>query len=493
MRVLLINPASPDTFWGYRHALRFVGRKALLPPLGLLTIAAMLPPEWELRLIDMNVRPLTQQDLAWADAAWISAMTVQEQSAREVIARCAAQGVRTVAGGPLFSCDPDAFSGVDHLVLGEAETTLPPFLRDLALGQPQRRYQSADKPALTHSPVPRYDLVRPRDYHALSVQFSRGCPFDCDFCNVTSMLGKTPRTKTPDQLIRELDAIARTGFHGGVFFVDDNLIGSKHAIRTLLPPLQRWHEAHPRIRFFTQASINLADDAKLTADLVSAGFDTVFVGIETPDAEALASCHKRQNLKRDLVANVRKLHHAGLQVQAGFILGFDTDTPLSFTRLVEFIRDSGIITAMVGILQAPTGTRLYERMRHEGRLLGRFTGNNVAAQTNIQTRLSPTTLHDGYRRVMHDLYNAKDFRRRLKTFLRDYRLPSASANLQPAQVWTFLKASVSLGLLKHGRSHYWRLLAWTATHRPRHLPLAVRLWVEGHHFRTICRQQLGSA
>jgi len=493
VRALLINPMFPDTFWGYRHALKFVNRRALFPPLGLLTVAAMLPRDWELRLVDLNVRRLRRRDLAWADSAWITGMTVQASSAREVIRRCRAAGVRTVAGGPLFTCEPEAFDEVDHLVLDEAEATLPPFLADLEAGTARHRYHADEKPDVTSTPVPRWDLVDPRDYASMCLQFSRGCPFDCDFCNVTALFGRKPRTKTPAQIIAELDAIAATGHRDAVFFVDDNLIGNKRAARNLVEALRAWRAGHPGVRFFTEASINLADDAELTRALVEAGFDKVFVGIETPDEAALNACRKRQNLKRDLIADVRKLHAAGMQVQAGFILGFDTDTPSSFDRMVEFITRSGIMTAMVGVLQAPVGTRLYERMRAEGRLLGNMSGNNVAGETNIRTRLPRETLQAGYRRVMDRLYDAGAFRERLKTFLRDFRVPEAPVRVRPRQWWTFVKASVRLGLFARGRCDYWRLLAWTAWHRRRHLPLAVRLWVEGHHFRVVCRRQLGAA
>lgn len=493
MRALLINPAFPDTFWGYRHALKITGQHALFPPLGLLTVAAMLPGDWQLRVVDENVRRLRRCDLAWADSAWITGMTVQASAARRVIERCRSAGVRTVAGGPLFTCEPEAFEEVDHLILDEAELTLPPFLADLAAGTPKRRYTATQKPDVTTTPIPRWDLINPRHYAGMCVQFSRGCPYDCDFCNVTALFGRRPRTKTPAQMVAELDAIVATGHRREVFFVDDNLIGNLKAARHLVPALQRWRRANPGVRFYTEASINLADDARLTADLVDAGFDTVFVGIETPDEEALAACHKRQNLRRDLVADVRKLHAAGLQVQAGFILGFDTDTPSSFVRMVEFITRSGIMTAMVGILQAPVGTRLYERLRVEGRLLGNPSGNNVTTQTNIRTLLPHETLQAGYCRVMDQIYDAKAFYARLRTFLADYQLPKLPQPRRLGRWRMFMRATWALGVIKRGRYHYWRHVAWVLRHRPRHLPLAIRLAVEGHHFREICRRQLGVA
>lgn len=493
MRALLINPAFPDTFWGYRHALKFIGKKAHFPPLGLLTVAAMLPEDWELRLIDLNVRRLRSSDLQWADSAWITGMTVQGRSAHDVVRRCKAAGVKTVAGGPLFTCEPEAFDDVDHLVLNEAEVTLPAFLADLEAGCARHCYTNEEKPDVTQTPIPRWDLVSPRDYGSMCVQFSRGCPFDCDFCNVTALFGHRPRTKTPEQITAELDAMLASGKTNAVFFVDDNLIGNKRAARELTQTLQRWRRAHHGVRFYTEASINLADDPKLTADMVDAGFDTVFIGIETPDEESLASCNKRQNLRRDIAADVRKLHRAGLQVQAGFILGFDTDTPSSFARMVTFIKRSGIMTAMVGILQAPVGTKLYQRLSIEGRLLGNTAGDNVSCETNVQTLLPKETLESGYRDVMKNLYSPDAYYQRLKTFLMDYELPAVRLPVTAASWWAFMKITFSLGIVKTGRSYYWRLIGWVLRHRPSHLPLAVRLWVEGYHFREVCRRQLGVA
>lgn len=491
MRALLINPAFPDTFWGYRHALKFIGRKAHFPPLGLLTVAAMLPEDWELRLVDLNVRSLTRRDLDWADSAWITGMTVQASSAHEVVRRCKAAGVTTVAGGPLFTCEPEAFEDIDHLVLNEAEVTLPPFLDDLAAGCARHCYTNEEKPDVTTTPIPRWDLIRPQDYGSMCIQFSRGCPFDCDFCNVTALFGHRPRTKTPDQITAELDAMLAAGKNDAVFFVDDNLIGNKRSARELMPALQDWRRANPGVRFYTEASINLADDPKLTTDMVDAGFDSVFIGIETPDEASLASCNKRQNLRRDIAADVRKLHAAGIQVQAGFILGFDTDTPSSFGRMVEFISQSGIMTAMVGILQAPVGTKLFERLSVEGRLLGNTAGDNVSCETNVRTLMPKDTLESGYRDVMKRLYNPKPYYQRLKTFLGDYQLPATRVPVTFAHWWTFAKVSFSLGVRDRGRLYYWRLIAWVLRHRPSQLPLAVRLWVEGYHFREVCKRQLG--
>ncbi|HOU89500.1 MAG TPA: radical SAM protein, partial [Polyangiaceae bacterium] len=421
MKILLIYPEFPDTFWSFKHALRFVGRRVSNPPLGLLTVAALLPESFELRLVDMNARPLRAADLAWADYAFISAMGVQQDSARSVIGRCQAAGLPVVGGGPLFSSAPDGFPDVDHLVLGEAEVTLAPFIEDLLQGHPRRRYESTVRADLERSPAPRWDLLDLRSYASMSVQFSRGCPHDCEFCNITSLLGRAPRTKSGAQIVRELDALRATGWTGPVFFVDDNLIGNRRRLKTdLLPALTRWHRAHPYTEFNTQASIDLADSPELVSGLVNAGFDTVFVGLETPNECALLETNKRQNLRRDLLADVQRLHRLGLQVQGGFVLGFDADGPDAFAEMVSFIQRAGVVTAMVGLLQALPGTRLQARMRREGRLLDAGSGDNTNGRTNIQPRMGLKALYSGYRSVLTELYSPPRYYARVRTFLSEF-------------------------------------------------------------------------
>lgn len=486
MRILLVYPEFPDTFWSFKHALRFVSKRAGFPPLGLLTVAAMLPAEWEKRLVDMNVAPLTDRDLAWADYVLISAMVVQRKSAAAVIARCNRAGVPVVAGGPLFTEEPEKFPNADHLVLNEAEVTLPPFLHDLQAGHPQHIYTSPELPDLSRTPAPLWELADLRHYASASIQYSRGCPFDCEFCNITSLYGHRPRTKSAAQVIAELDSLYRLGWRGAVFFVDDNLIGNKrHLKEEVLPALLAWRAREKGITFQTEVSINLADDSELTAMMVDAGFDMVFVGIETPADESLAECRKAQNRGRDLVESVKRLQRAGLQVQGGFIVGFDSDTPSIFQRQIEFIQKSGIVTAMVGLLQAPRGTRLYQRLAREGRILDDISGDNTDSSTNIVPRMDRETLLAGYRRIVQTIYSPQAYYARVKTFLREYRSAPTRVRITADDLRAFLRSIYVLGIRGVERVHYWELFFWTLLRRPKLFPLAIRLSIYGFHFRRV--------
>jgi radical SAM superfamily enzyme YgiQ (UPF0313 family) len=491
MNILLIYPEFPDTFWSFKHALEFVGKRAVLPPLGLLTIAAMLPREWSLRLVDTNVRNLTKKDLAWADCAFISAMVVQRESARRVIARCKEAGLRIVAGGPLFQIEHEKFEAVDHFVLNEAELTLPPFLKDLAQGNPGRIYSSDEHADVRHTPMPLWELLDLKRYASMSVQFSRGCPFNCDFCNITALLGHRVRTKTAPQVIAELDSLYARGWRDEVFFVDDNFIGNKPFLKSdLLPALKEWRQGKAGIFFFTEASINLADDQPLLEMMVEAGFNKVFIGIETPDEECLAECSKVQNRNRNLVEDVKRLQRAGLQVLGGFIVGFDHDRPSIFQRQIDFIQNSGIATAMVGLLQAPPGTRLYERMKKEGRLRGDSSGDNVDGTTNIIPAMSLDALQEGYKGILQYIYSPEHYYRRIRTFLREYQPPRIRGRIRLSHILALLRSFYQLGLVGQGRFHYWKLLLWTQFRRPRLIPEAVILAICGHHFRKVCERRV---
>jgi len=491
MNVLLIYPEFPDTFWSFKHALKFIRKKASSPPLGLLTVAAMLPPEWTKRLVDVNVTKLAKEHLAWADYALISGMTVQRESARRIIARCNEVGVKVVAGGPLFTSEHEQFDKVNHFVLNEAEVTLPSFLADLKQGRVRRVYTTSEFADIQKTPVPLWELADLNRYATMSIQFSRGCPYNCDFCNVTALFGHRPRIKSAEQITAELDRLYDLGWRGGVFFVDDNFIGNKKSLKTeLLPALIEWQKDKGGMPFHTEVSINLADDEELMQMMVEAGFGTVFIGIETPDENSLTECSKNQNKGRDLVEDVKRIQRAGLQVQGGFIVGFDNDTPSIFQRQIDFIQKSGIVTAMVGLLQAPPGTRLYERLKQEGRLLSRMSGDNVDGTMNFIPKMNLDTLREGYKNILQHIYSPEHYYQRVKTFLREYKPPKIKAQLDFTHVLeyilAFFRSIYHLGIVGKERVHYWKLLFWTLFRRPQLFPLAITLAIYGHHFRRVC-------
>jgi len=488
MKVLLIYPEFPDTFWSFKHALKFVSKKSAGPPLGLITVAAMLPSDWEVRLVDLAVNCLTDEDLSWADYAFISAMIIQRDSAREVIARCKAAGVKTVAGGPLFTYEYENFPEVDHFVLNEAEVTLPPFLEDLANGQPKRLYTSTEFPDLSLTPTPRWDLLDLKQYSTANIQYSRGCPFNCDFCNVTALFGHKPRTKSAEQVIKELQAIYDSGWRSGtVFFVDDNFIGNKKKLKQeVLPAIVEWRKDKKGLSFMTEVSINIADDEELLDLMVKAGFNSIFVGIETPNEESLAECGKGQNRGRNLIENIKCLHQKGLQVAGGFIIGFDSDPLSIFEQQIQFIQASGIVTAMVGLLQAPPGTQLYERLKREGRLVGSTTGDNCDSTINFIPKMNWETLFAGYQRVLGEIYSPRGYYERVKTMLRDITpSPYVQTPLSFEYIKAFFKSIYVIGIRGTERFQYWRLVFWTLFRRPKLFTLAITMSVYGYHFRRI--------
>jgi len=492
MNILMVYPEFPDTFWSFKHALRFVRKKAVSPPLGLLTVAAMLPTGWQKRLVDLNVSVLSQKDLDWADFVFISGMVVQRDAARAVIARAKKAGKKVVAGGPLFTIEHELFPEVDHFVLNEAELTLPPFLADLAYGRPQRIYTTSEYPEITQTPAPLWGIANLKNYDSISIQFSRGCPFSCDFCNITSLLGHRPRLKTAAQIVAELDGLYALGWRKNIFFVDDNFIGNKKALKTdVLPALIEWRKGKAGMAFSTEVSINLADDVELTRLMTQAGFDTIFVGIETPNEDSLAECSKKQNKGRDLVESVKKLQRAGLQVQGGFIVGFDSDPLSIFQQQFDFIQKSGIVTAMVGLLQAPPGTRLYERLKGEGRLVDEISGDNADGSTNIIPSMGLETLREGYRKLVDQLYAPKLYYARVMTFMREYQPPKIRMHIEPQYVLALGRSIYQLGIRGVERAQYWKLFFWTLFRRPRLFPLAITLSIYGFHFRQVVALHIG--
>lgn len=484
MNALLVSPSFPKSFWSLDHALTIIGRKSLLPPLGLLTVAAMLPKPWPKRLVDLNIQPLTDQDLDWADCVFLGGLVIQWEGAEQIIARCRAAGKKIIAGGPLFTAAYALFQDVNHFVLNEAELTLPPLLADLERGSPNRMYRSREFADLRQTPSPLWELADLRQYGLAGIQYSRGCPFDCDFCNVTATLGRKTRVKDASQIIRELDDLYRAGWRERIFFVDDNLIGNKRALREeLLPALTAWQRDHGHLPLTTQLSMNLADDPALTRAMVDAGFDMVFIGIESPDAESLEECNKRQNRNRDMIADIKTLQRAGLEVQGGFIVGFDHDTPETFQRQLDFIQKSGIVTAMVGQLQAAPGTRLKERLAGEGRLQGPALGHNTDGNTNFTPQMGLKALREGHARILKTLYAPRAYCQRVKTLLREFPSPSRRRRVRMTELVALWRATMRFGILSAQRWEYWKLLAWTLWHKPGLLGLAVRLASMGDHHR----------
>jgi len=487
MNALLIYPEFPDTFWSFKHALKFIRKKASFPPLGLLTVATMLPEEWAKRLVDVNVTNLTDKDLEWADYVFFSSMVVQRKSAFQLLERCKKAGVKIVAGGPLFTSEHEQFKDVDHFVLNEAEITLPSFLEDLKNGCAKPVYRSPDFADIRETPAPLWKLADLKKYASMSIQYTRGCPYQCEFCDVTALFGRRTRTKNTEQIIAELDTFYNQGWRGNVFFVDDNLIGNRRSLKKdLLPAIIKWQGKHTGITFNTEVSINLAKDEELLQMMFEAGFNTVFVGIETPDTDSLAECGKSQNKDRDLAEDVRIIQRAGLQVQAGFIVGFDNDTPSIFQRQIDFIQKTGIVTAMVGLLQAPTGTRLYERLKKEGRLLGRMTGDNADGSTNIiPNNMDADTCREGYKTILRYIYSPENYYKRIMTFFKEYKSPKFKGTIKIEHIVALFSSIYHLGILGKERVQFWHLLFWTGLHRRELFPLAVTLAIYGYHFRKV--------
>ncbi len=487
MNILLVYPKYPDTFWSFKHALKFVSKKASFPPLGLLTVAAMLPKEWCKKLIDMNVNKLTDGDLLWADFVFISAMSIQSQSADEVIRRCNVLDRKVVAGGPHFTANYENYKNVDYLVLKEAEITLPQFISDLASGKPKHIYTTDQWADLSTTPLPLWDLISLNDYSSMNLQYSRGCPYNCEFCDITVLYGRRPRTKTKQQIFAELDVLDSSGWRGPVFFVDDNFIGNKVKLKQeILPAIVEWNEKHHYPFYLnTEVSINLADDEKLIHLMVQAGFEAVFIGIESPNEESLIECNKNQNRNRDLISSIKKIQRSGMEVQGGFIVGFDSDPPSIFDKLTNFIQESGIVTAMVGLLNAPKGTKLHERMLSEGRLLNNFTGSNTDFSINFIPQMHPNVLLDGYKKIVSTIYSPRCYYERVTLFLKDFKPKKRVFHLNANYILALFKSMFRLGLIGKERIYYWKLFFWSLFRKPQLFSLAILFTIYGFHFRKV--------
>ncbi len=485
----MVYPKYPDTYWSFTHALRFISKKAAVPPLGLITVSAMLPPTWQKKLVDMNVSTLRTSDILWADYVFISAMYVQKESVNMVIEKCLKYNVKIVAGGPLFTQEFNNYPQIDHFILNEAEITLPPFLKDLDAGHsPERIYKTSEYADLTQTPVPDYHLLSMKDYAFMNIQVTRGCPFACEFCEITSLLGHKVRMKNTSQILAELDLLYKLNWRSSVSIVDDNFIGNKKEIKNnLLPAMKKWMQNHKNpFTFNTQTSINIADDEELMNQMIETGFSSTFIGIETPDEVCLHDCHKVQNSNRDMLQSVKKIQKAGIQVSGGFIVGFDSDTPTIFQRQVDFIQKSGIVSAMVGLLNAPKNTKLYDRMEKENRLTTEATGDNTDQSMNFTPKMNNKVLIEGYNTIIQKIYNVKPYYERIRELLLIYRKQHARNNkMEFSYLMAFIKSIIIIGIINRGRREYWKFLIWTLLNRPALFIDAVTFTVYGYHFRKV--------
>jgi radical SAM superfamily enzyme YgiQ (UPF0313 family) len=489
MKVLLVYPQYPDSFWSFKHALRFISKKAAVPPLGLITVSAMLPSTWQKKLVDMNVSQLKTSDIEWADLVFISAMYIQKESVDFVIRECENQGAWMVAGGPLFTQEYQNYPQIDHFVLNEAEITLPLFLKDIENGKaPDKVYKTDEFADITQSPVPDFHLLSMKDYAFMDIQVSRGCPYSCEFCEITTLLGQKVRMKNTDQVIKELEALYQLNWRGPVSIVDDNFIGNKQQIkRDLLPGIAGWMKDHKNpFVFSSQTSINLADDDELLSMMTDAGFSSTFIGIETPSAASLHECNKVQNKNRDMLHSVLKIQRAGMLVSGGFIVGFDSDSPAVFQQQIDFIQQSGIVSAMVGLLNAPKNTKLYDRLGAENRLVLESSGNNTDLSMNFVPRMNAHELIAGYKRIIHDIYTTKPYYKRVRKLLLNYqRRNEKSVSISYATLKALIRSFFVIGVLNRGRSDFWKFLLWTLFVRPGSMADAIEYSIYGYHYRTV--------
>ena len=489
MNILLVYPKCPDSFWSFNHALKFISKKAAVPPLGLITVSAMLPSTWEKKLVDMNVTALNTSDILWADYVFISAMYIQKESVKKVIAECKKWSTKIVAGGPLFTQDFPDYPEIDHFVLNEAEITLPVFLNDLSAGNPQKVYSTEEYADLSQTPVPDFHLLSVKDYAFMNIQVTRGCPFSCNFCEITSLLGHKVRMKSTEQILSELDVLYdKIKWRGSVSIVDDNFIGNIKEVKyNLLPAMKAWMQQRKYpFKFSFESSINLADDDKLMTLLVESGFSGTFIGIETPDEKSLSYCNKTQNKNRDLLESVKKIQQAGIQVAGGFIVGFDSDTSTVFQRQIDFIQQSGIVSAMVGLLNAPKNTKLYRQLEAENRLTIDATGNNTDSSMNFIPKMDQTELLEGYQSIIQHIYSTRPYYKRVRQLLLNYnRLSKTENKINFALIRAFLKSVFVIGFVDKGRREYWKLMFWTLFNRPKLMIDAITCTVYGYHFRTV--------
>lgn len=493
--ILLVYPEYPSTFWSLDHTLKIVNKKSLMPPLGLLTVAAMLPSDYNIRLVDMNVMKLRDEDVIWADMVFLSAMIVQKDSFRDVVKVCQRLNKPVTAGGPYPTASYKFIDGVNHFLIGEGELTIPEFIHDFENGTLAEIYSSKEKPDIKTSPIPRYDLINVNDYGSLPLQFSRGCPFSCEFCDVIEMFGRKPRLKSVEQFLEELECVYNTGFRGLIFIVDDNFIGNKGEVLKLLKAISEWqnNRSFP-FTFFTEASINLAAETEILDLMAGCAFTMVFIGVETPDENTLITVNKQQNVKHDVFGSIKLIQSKGIEVIAGFILGFDTDTEDIFDRQISFIQKAGIPMAMIGIMIALPGTQLFKRLEREGRILYETSGNNTnILDLNFIPVMNKDKIISGYKKVLKTLYSPEKYFERSLTLIS--RMPASvyeKRNRQKGDVKAFFKSLLVQSFSRYGL-RYLHFLVKALILNPGNFPLAVILAINGYHFFKITGETLESA
>ena len=487
MNALLIYPEWPDTYWSFKHVLPFVGKRSVYPPLGLLTVSSLLPKHWKRRLVDTNVRHLTEADLDWADVAMLSGMLIHKHDLLSILARCRSRGIRTVIGGPVTSSLQELPLHADHVVIGEAEDLIAGLAADLEQGKGKPMYRASELPGLDHTPLPDLDLINLKHYSSMAIQYSRGCPFKCEFCDIIEIYGRKPRTKSPAQVVAELEQLYERDWRGSIFIVDDNFIGNKKKVKELLPVLTEWNNKHRRpFTFYAEASVNLADDAELLRMMKEAGFIRVFLGIETPVEESLKETQKLQNTRRSLLESVRRIQHSGMEVMAGFIVGFDHDPETVFDEQVKFIQESGIPLAMVGLLEALPGTQLYRRLLKEGRILDEGRGNNIECQLNFVPKMNAQKLAEGYQSIVKRIYHPDAYYERVHRFLSEFR-PAHREGRKLCDYVAFARSILRQGVLGDARSSYWKFLLDSAIRHRHAFGTAVMMAIIGYHFQTRIR------
>jgi radical SAM superfamily enzyme YgiQ (UPF0313 family) len=483
VRILLIYPVFPPTFWSYEKILELVNRKVLLPPLGLVTVAAILPQEWEFKLVDRNIRPVTEEEWAWADLVILSAMIVQKQDLLTQIREAKRRGKLVAVGGPYATSVPSEpqNAGTDFLILDEGEITLPMFVEALQRGETSGVFRTTEKPDVTITPVPRYDLLELDAYDSMSIQFSRGCPFQCEFCDIIVLYGRKPRTKAPAQLLKELDYLYELGWRRSVFMVDDNFIGNKRNVKLLLQELKVWQAEHQYpFDFNTEASVDLAADVELMELMVECNFNAVFLGIETPDEDSLQLTKKFQNTRTSLADTVDKITRTGLRPMAGFIIGFDNEKKGAASRIIRFVEDAAIPTAMFGMLQALPNTALWHRLEKEGRL--RIKDRQDINQSTLMNFVPTRPIDDiakEYIEAFWTLYDAEVFLDRTYRCFLKLGAPKCQAPFKMPS-WVDLKALAIVvwrqGFKRSTRWKFWHHLFSIFKNNP-------AVW---EHYLTVC-------